>query len=159
MSVYPRAIRPYYKGHSREEDEKLADELFFGTSAIINEKTGRSRHDYLPANGSDERLAFEALERLLSFSCGDLNSDVLGGLLASLDRSGSFGRRFVFEEKRKRAVGAPTDLQIALYVQSRHRLGLKIKAAEWAAKEFGVSRKTVYAALKRIRCESPWLKI
>lgn len=159
MSVYPRAIRPYYKEHSREEDEKRARELFFGTSTIINEKTGRTRHDYLPANGPDERRAFDALERLLLFFCGELDPEILGGLLASLERDGSFGRRLVFKKQRKRRVGTPTDLQIALCVQSRHRLGLKIKAAEWAADKLGVSRKKVYDALKRIRRESPWLEV
>ena len=159
MSVYPHAIRPYYKGHSREEDEKLVDELFFGTSTIIDEKTARCRHEYLPAGGSHERRAIEALERLLAFSRGDLNPDILAGLLCSLDPGGSFGRRLVFKRrKRMRAADAATDLQIALYVQSLHRLEVT-KAAEWAAEKFDVSRKTVYKALKRIRRESSWLKV
>jgi hypothetical protein len=67
---YP-VLRPYYKGHSREEDEKLAEKLFFGTSSI-DKKTSRERHDYLLVGGPDERRAFEALERLLVYSCGDL---------------------------------------------------------------------------------------
>src|SRR5262245_44540301 len=103
-SPYPSAIRPYYKGHSREEDEKLARELFFGTSTIIDGKTDRWCHEYLPADSPEERRAFEALERLLEFSCGDLNPDVLGGLIASLERDGSFGRRLVFKKERKRSV-------------------------------------------------------
>ena len=152
-------LRPYYKGHSREEDEKLAQELFYGTSTI-DKKPGRSRHDYLLAGSPDERRAFEALERLLYFSCGDLDPGILGGLLSSLDRGGSFGRRLVFEKKRKRPADSATDLQIALHVRSlHHRLGKKEAAVKQAMADFDLSRKTVFEAMKRIRAESPWLEV
>ena len=152
-------LRPYYKGHSREEDEKLAQELFYGTSTI-DIKTGRSRHDYLLAGSPDECRAFEALERLLLFSCGDFDPGILGGLLSSLDRGGSFGRRLVFEKKRKRPADSATDLRIALYIRSLHRAGWKIEAAvKRAMNAFGLSRKTVFKARKRIRRESPWLEV
>jgi len=36
-SPYP-LLRPYYKGHSREEDEKLSNELFYGTSTVVDKK-------------------------------------------------------------------------------------------------------------------------
>jgi hypothetical protein len=152
------ALRPYYKGHNRAEDERLTKELFFGMT-VRNEKTGRDCHYYLPDNSPEERLAFEALVRLLVFSCGDLNEDALGGLLSSLDRGGSFERRLVFEKKRKRPADAPADLQIFLYVERRIRAGQQVKTAvDDAVNKFKVTRKTVFAARRRIRRESPWLE-
>ena len=157
-SPYP-LLRPYYKGHSREEDEKLSNELFYGTSTVVDKKTGRCRHDY--PDGLDERRAIEALKRLLVFSCGDLDEGILGGLVASLDPGGSFGRRLVFEpRKRKRPADSATDLQIALRVRSlHHRLGKKEAAVTQAMADFDLSRKTVFEAMKRIRAESPWLEV
>ena len=159
-SPYP-LLRPYYKGHSREEDEKLAEELFYGIM-VRDKKTGRDCHRYPPENSLRERQGVEALCRLLSFSCQELEPMILGGLLGSLDFNGSFGRRLVFKprRKRKRPTDAPTDLQITLYVQSLHRAGWGIDAAVAdAEKKFGRSRKTVYAAMKRIKRESPWLEV
>lgn len=159
-SPYPKAIRPYHKGFSREQDEKLAGELFYGISTF-NKKTGRWHHNYLVTGGPKERQGIEALQRLLLFSCGDLDADILGGLLCSLDDSGSFGRRLVFGlRKRKRPTGSATDLQIALEVRALHRTGWKIEAAvKQVSTHFGVSRKTVFAARKRVRTESPWFEV
>ena len=158
-SPYP-LLRPYYKGFSREEDEKLAKELFYGTTAR-NEKTGRDCHQYSPKDGPQERRGLEALCRLLCVNCGDLDSEILGGLVASLDPGGSFGRRLVFElRKRKRPAGSATDLQIFLYVEGRIRTGQQVEAAVAdAMANFGLSRKTVFAARQRIQRESPWLKV
>jgi hypothetical protein len=157
---YPKAIRPYLKGYSQEQDEKLARELFFGTSTF-NKKTSRWHHDYPPTGGSHERQGIEALQRLLLFSCGDLDSDILAGLLCSLDDGGSFGRRLVFElRKRKRPPGSATDLQIALQVRALRRENWKITAAvAHVSKQLGLTEKTVYAARRRIRTESPWLEV
>jgi hypothetical protein len=152
----PSIQRPYWKDHSRKHDEKLAKGLFFGMSTI-DKKTGRWRYEY-PSN---EGQAFEALQRLLQFSCGDLDPDVLGGLLASLDRVGSFGRRLVFEKKRKRPAeaGAVEDFQIAIHIQAQHRrLGKMDAAVADAQAEFGISRKTAYQALKRTKEECPWFE-
>ena len=148
---YPYPPRPYSKGFSREEDEKLAEELFYGTT--VRDKTGRDCHRY----PSEDSLHVEALCRLLLFS--DLPSEIIGGLLCSLDKGGSFGRRLVFKQrKRKRPVGAATDLQITLYVQSLKRAEWPVDAAVAnAEKKFGLSRKGVYGARKRIKAESPWL--
>jgi hypothetical protein len=151
--------RPYYKGHRRQQDEKLAEKLFFGTT-VRDKKTGRDCHRYPPENSPHERQGVEALCRLLLFNCQDLGAEILGGLLCSLDLDGSFGRRLVFKRrKRKRPAGFATDLQIALFMQSLRRAGWPIEAAvERATKEFKLSRKSVYAARKRIRTESAWLK-
>jgi hypothetical protein len=151
-------IRSYDKEHSRTEDEKLANELFFGTSTIIDKRTGRCRHDYL--TGSNETRAIGALQRLLLHSSGDLNPEILGGLLASLDPGGSFGQHLVFKRrKRKRPVGATTDLQIFFYVQALERAGEKNEAAVRSAMEkFELSRNAIYEARARIRRDSPWLE-
>jgi len=157
QNPYP-LVRPYYKRHSREKDEKLARELFYGTS-IIDKKTGRQRH-YYPLEGSqDEQAAFEAVQRLLIFSCTDLDEEILGGLYASLDRGGSFGRRLIFEKKRKQRADSSDHLTVAMSVWSLHRAGWGIDAAVAdAEKKYKVSRKTVYVALARIKRENPGLE-
>jgi hypothetical protein len=54
----------YWEGHNREEDEGLAQELFFGRT--VDDKTGRAKIEY-PVQGSKrERSAKEALIRLLT---------------------------------------------------------------------------------------------
>jgi hypothetical protein len=153
-SPYPRT---YYKDYSSEEDEKLAEELFYGTM-VRDKKTGRDCHEYLPEGSPQERQAFDALQRLLTFS--DLPSGVLAGLVCSLDPGGSFGRRLVFKRrKRKRPVGAATDLQIFFYVQSLERAGLKIESAiQYAMDNFDLSRNAVFEARARIRRENPEFK-
>lgn len=152
-SPYPR---PYHKGHSRAQDEKLAGELFYGTT-VRNEKTGRDCHLYPPENSPHERQGVEALGRLLLCDCQDLSPDVLGGLLASLDLGGSFGRRLLFKpRKRKRPAGAATDLQIFFYVQSLEHAGWKTESAVQSAMDkFDLSRNAVYEARARIRRENP----
>jgi hypothetical protein len=156
-SPYPSPARPYYKGHSREEDEKLARNLFFGTSTI-DKKTGRERHRY--PDSQDERGAIEALQRLLICSCKDLDPEILGGLLSALDSGGSFERHIVFKTKKEKPTGKPTDLQMVMKVQALHRAGWPIDAAvQKTAEVFGPSRKTVYAAMKRVKKETPWLAV
>lgn len=151
---YPYPPRPYSKGYSREEDEKLAEELFYGTT--VRDKTGRDCHRYPSENSPHERQGVEALCRLLLFS--DLPSEIIGGLLCSLDSGGSFGRRLVFKpRKRKRPADSRTDLQIALYVGNLVRIGMK-KPINQAMVKFGISRETVFRAKRRIKRESPWLK-
>jgi hypothetical protein len=153
-SPYPSLPRPYYKGHNREEDEKLAEELFYGTM-VRDKKTGRDCHYYLPEDSPRERQALDALLRLLNFS--DLSPGVLAGLYCSLNLDGSFGRQLVFKSrKRKRRADAATDLQIALYVSAR---GNDKGAIMDAMSEFNLSRKAIFAARKRVRLENPGLKI
>jgi hypothetical protein len=153
------ALRPYYKGHNRAEDEKLAKELFFGT-IVRDKKRRRDCHYYLPKHSQEERLAFEALERLLVDSCGDLDPEVLGGLVSSLGRGGSFGRRLIFEKKRKRRADSVTYLQIAMHVRDLRKAGWQKDAAVKDAEDkYNVSRKTAYKALKRVRRDSPWLEV
>jgi hypothetical protein len=150
--------RPYYKGFSRKEDEKLANELFYGTSTI-DKKTGRERDDYPPVDSPEEHRAIEALQRLL-WTSKNLDEGVLIGLTTALEPGGSRGRRLVFKpRKSKKKAGYPSDLEIALYVRS---LGPDAKkAAQQAVVHFGLkakyAKKGVYDALKRVRIECPWL--
>lgn len=102
---YPYPPRPYSKGYSREEDEKLAEELFYGTT--VRDKTGRDCHRYPSENSPHERQGVEALCRLLLFS--DLPSEIIGGLLCSLDSGGSFGRRLVFKPRKKKTASRLSD--------------------------------------------------
>jgi hypothetical protein len=68
-SPYPRAVRAYWKGYSREQDKRLAKKLFYGTT--VRDKTGRDHHRYLPEDGPEEREGFEALRRLLFYGWND----------------------------------------------------------------------------------------
>jgi hypothetical protein len=131
--------------------------LFYGTT--VRDKIGRDCHRYPSENSPHERQGVEALCRLLSFS--DLPSEIIGGLLCSLDSGGSFGRRLVFKRrKRKRPVGAATDLQIYFYVQSLERAGLKTEAAvKYAEDKFHLSRNAVFEARARIRRENPGFEV
>ena len=153
---------PFYKGHSRDEDEKLAEKLFYGTM-VHDQKTGRDYHRYPPENSPHERQGVEALCRLLMFSCQDnLEPGILAGLLCSLDLGGSLGRRLVFKpRKRKRPVGAATDLQVYFYVQSLERpRGMKTKSAvQYAIDKFHLSRNAVFEARARIRRENPGFEV
>jgi hypothetical protein len=98
---------------------------------------------------------------LLVFSCQDLEPGILAGLLCSLDLGGSFGRQLVFKpRKRKRPVGAATDLEIYYYVQSLEHTGLKTEAAvRYAMDKFDLSRNAVFEARARIRRENPGFEV
>jgi hypothetical protein len=148
---------PFFRGHSRDEDEKLAEKLFYPATV----RAGRDCHRYPPENSAHERQGVEALSRLLVFSCQDLEPGILAGLLCSLDLGGSFGRQLVFKpRKRKRPVGAATDLEIYYYVQSLEHTGLKTEAAvRYAMDKFDLSRNAVFEARARIRRENPGFEV
>jgi hypothetical protein len=154
-SPYPRTPRPYYKGHSREQDERLANELFYGVTAT-NKETGRVRHHYLLADGPHERRGFEALRRLLSFSCGDLDSGILAALYCSLDSDGGNERQLVFKFRKKgNRHDFTADLQIVLHIEGLVRVGQKKEAAiRQTMSDLGLSRKTVFAAAKRVKARN-----
>jgi hypothetical protein len=155
-SPYP-LLRPYWKGHSREEDKKLAKELLYGSSTI-NKKTGRCQSYYPVAGGPHEYRAFEALRRLLCFSCRDLEPEILAGLVCALDSRGSFERRLVFQFRKKgNRHDFAADLEIAMYVEGLIRVGQK-KPIEHAMANFNLSRKTVFAAIRRFKNRASWLK-
>ena len=140
--------RPYWDGFSREQDEKLAHQLFYGIT-VRNEKTGRTRCKYLSNNSSQARDGFEALQRLLLFSCQDLPPSIEMPLLSTLDPDGSVWGRLVFQRPKKGRRDAGADFQIDFEVGLLIRRGWKTEAAvrEVMAK-FGLSRKAVFAARK-----------
>jgi hypothetical protein len=155
-SPYPR---PYYKGHNRAQDEKLANELFYGASAI-NKKTGRWHSHYLSAGSPEERRALDALRRLLSFSCGDLDPAILEGLLGSLDSRGGLARQLAFKYRKKgKRHDFAADLDVAMRVGALVRAGEQTEAAVAKVREeLGLSRKAVFAAIKRFNDTAFWLK-
>jgi hypothetical protein len=159
-SPYPSPPRPYWKGHNREEDKKLAKELFYGT-AIRNKKTGLDYWRYPPQNSQHEHQGVEALCRLLS-NCQGLEPTILAALVCSLRSGSDFERRLIFKSRRKRGrpVGSLADFQIAVYVAVRRLNGLNTKLAVMDAKdEFGITQKTVFAAMKRAKTKKPWFKV
>jgi hypothetical protein len=144
-------VRHYFEGYSREQDEKLAEQLFYGIT-IRNENTGRLRHKYLPHNGPQERQGFEALQRLLLFSCQDLAPSILTALLGTLDLDGSTWGRLVLKRRKKGKRDVAADLQINFYIERRIKKGEKTEAAvEGAMAQFGLTRKAVFAARKRAK--------
>jgi len=149
-SLYPRAVRPYWKSHSREQDEKLAKDLFFGTSTI-NKKTGRWYSYYLPKDSPDERHAFEALRRLLSHSCGDLEPAIFAALLNSLNSKSK--RRLVFKNRKRGKSDHAADLDIHIRVEGLIHAGWPTEAAvAQVGKDLGgLSRKAIYAARSRVK--------
>jgi hypothetical protein len=158
-SPYPSLPRPCYKGYSREQDEKFAKELFYGT-AIRNKKTGLDYWRYPSQNSPHESQSVEALCRLLS-SCQGLEPTILAALVCSLRSGSDSKRRLVFKSrKRGRPTGSLADFQIASYVDFQRRNGSNTKIAVMDAQnEFNQSRKAIFAAMKRAKTKSPWLKV
>ena len=147
-SPYPRTPRAYWDGFSREQDEKLAEQLFYGIT-VHNKKTGRMHHKYLSNNSPHKRQSFEALQRLLLFSCEDLAPSILIALLGSLDSDGSVWGRLVFKRPMKGRKDPAADFQIDFEVEHS---GLKTEAAvRQAMAKFGLSRKAVFEARKRAK--------
>ena len=159
-SPYSSLPRPYWKGHNREEDEKLAKELLYGT-AIRDKKTGLHYHRYPPQNSQQEHQGVEALCRLLS-NCQGLKPTILAALVCSLRSGSDFGRRLVFKSRKrgKPFTSSLADFQIASYVDFQRRNGSNTKIAVMDAQnEFNQSRKAIFAAMKRAKTKSPWLKV
>jgi hypothetical protein len=98
-SPYPSLPRPYYKGHNRKEDEKLAKELFYGV-VVRNKKTGLDYWRYPPQNSQHEHQDVEALCRLLS-NCQGLAPTILAALVCSLRSGSGFGRRLISNREKK----------------------------------------------------------
>jgi hypothetical protein len=144
--------RPYHAGYSRKQDERLAEQLFYGIT-VRNEKTGRLRHKFLSNNSPQERQGFEALERLLFFSCQDLAPSILIALLSTLDPSGGVGGRLVFKRRKRGKRDTAADFQIDFEVE--HLKNYKRWKPEAAVKsvgdKFGLQRSAVFEAIARNR--------
>jgi hypothetical protein len=147
-------LRPYWKGYSREQDQKLVLKLFYGIT-IRDKKTGRDRHQYLSDDSPEEREGRQALCRLLSNNHAD--PGILAALCCAL--TGRLGRRLVFKNQRKGKRNDAADFQVAIHVEFLRHTGWKNEAAvQQAMEDFGLSRKAVFEARKRVRHKSPRLK-
>jgi hypothetical protein len=136
---------------SAKSKEKLATQLFYGIT-VPNKKTGRMRHKYLSNNSPHEREGFEALQRLLLFSCQDLPTPISIALLGTLDPDGSVWGRLVFKRRKKGRQDVVADFQIEFDYEHLISGGWKPEAAvKQVMEKFGLSRKAVYAARKRAK--------
>src|SRR5215467_13855974 len=97
-SPYPK-ILPYWKGYDREKDERHARDLLYGVT-VLNQKTGRYQHRYLPRDSPQEHHALEALRRLLSRGYRDIGP-ILASLICALDPNSNIDRRLVFERRKQ----------------------------------------------------------
>ncbi len=151
----PFVPRLYWENHNREEDEGLAQELFFGRT--VNDKTGRTKIEY-PVQGSKrERSAKEALIRLLTHHSDVAGIKVVGDLCDALKGEGKGERRLVFQFRQKgKRRNLSGDYAVALYVATK---GMKDGSVEAAVSEamsfFGLSRKAVFAKMQRVK---NWMK-
>lgn len=142
----------YWKGFSREDDEALAMQLFFGRRG--QDKKGRVKKEYLVQDSPPERLAREALVRLLTyFTTNDGPIDVIAALCSAL--RGSPERRLVFKfQKKGNRPDLSGDIAVTLFVDRRRREGVKVESAVREAMEvFNLSRKAVFEAMKKVRTE------
>jgi hypothetical protein len=143
-SPYPRT---YWRGYSREQDQKLVLKLFYGIT-IRDKKTGRDRHQYLSDDSPEEREGRQALCRLLSNNHAD--PKILAALCCAL--TGCLGRRLVFKNQRKGKRNDAADFQIAMHVEFLRYTGWKTEAAiRQVMEDLGLSRKAVFEARKRDR--------
>jgi hypothetical protein len=149
MSPFIPQHPAYWKGYSRKEDEELAEELFFGRT--VWSKTGRAKREYLVKDSARERSAIKALIRLLS---RDDWSDTKDLLFDALKSDGRGERRLVFQFRRKgKRPNLSTDYAVAIWVAKRvSEEGWKVEAAvSEAMSVYGLSRKAVFASIRRVK--------
>jgi hypothetical protein len=148
------AYRPYWRGYDQEEDESLAEKLFFGRSVI--DAAGREKQEYLVKNSPQERSAREALARVVAYYSGGDGPLVMSLLCCALmNANNAKVQRIDFKSGNKRGGGRSNpyaDLQIY-----HHYRGLKPGRGEGKAaiyntmQKFGRSRKAVFAAIQRAK--------
>jgi hypothetical protein len=154
---------PYWKGHDRETDEKLAKELIFGIliPATISQPVGKKprtrrpfvtreclRHEYLKHDSEREKEARRAFCRLLMHS--NPSPEILAAAVVMLSPDVATARQLVFQfRKRKPRHNRGLDLSIERYIAER---GDKVEAAVAdTMKAFGLTRKAVFDARRRAR--------
>jgi hypothetical protein len=140
---------PYWKGFDIEEDQELAGELFYGTTASPG--AHGSKTEYLKPDSPRERSACQALARLLSYYVRDPNGfEIIAPLCAALMDCSSANRRIVFKRRKGRPKAA--DIAVALFVVRREDEGLQNKnAISDAMNRFKLSRSAVFKAIKRTK--------
>jgi hypothetical protein len=98
----PGRSRSYWKDYDQKEDEGLALELLDGRS--VCDQVGRLRTEYVPPNSPRERLAREALARLLSHyrrDAGHEGQRMIHLLCEAFAEDGKTQRRLVFQFRKK----------------------------------------------------------
>jgi hypothetical protein len=144
--------RRYWKGHDQKADELLAEELFIGRR--ISSASGRAKTEFPAQNGSRERLAREALARLLSYYAGENGLEILALLCSALMNDGGTDRRIAFQFRKKGKRGdKAADYQVGLTVLSLVKDdGVGVDAAvKYAEQIFELSPQAVYRAVKRVK--------
>jgi hypothetical protein len=142
--------RPYYKGYNQKDDEELAKQFLYGRARP--NKKGFAKIEYLKQGTSEERLAREALHRFLSYHTSlDAPPVIMAGLFVAL--RGESTRRLVFKfQKKGRRPDSTRDELMASFVDQLTVRGWKKEAAVHETMErYGLSRKAVFAALRRAR--------
>jgi hypothetical protein len=154
IGTYVPLYEPYWKNFALVEDERLAKELFSGRE--IKDARGREKTQYLRAGSQRERLAREALVRLLMYYTRNTpnkpNVTVL--LCAALRDDFDTKRRVSFGFRKSGGRSDPADdWQVGQYVLSRvngKRGDVKAAIAD-AMDKFGLSRKTIFKKVKRTK--------
>jgi hypothetical protein len=144
------AYRPYLRGHDQEKDEELAEELFLGR--LVVDAAGRSRRKYPAKNSPRERLAREALARIVTYYTGEDGPPIMYYLSGALTCVGAKRIDFKFD-KRGGKSDLYADLQISVYYRGIKKPGRgRGKAAiDDTMQKFGLSRKAVFEALRRVK--------
>ena len=149
----PFSPRPYWKGYDPRKDQSLAEDLLYGKGG--NDKTGRVIKEYFAKDSISERLAIDALGRLLTYWTAEVIQahEIVGALCRALKVNGVTERRLVFQFRKqgKRSyLGA--DYAVALHVGSRVIDGWKTEAAVHdAMNTYRLSRKGVFDAIRRVK--------
>jgi hypothetical protein len=137
------ASRPY----DRNDDEKLALELFYGRAKI---KNGRFRLEFLKSK-QDQQKAREALGRLIALAISDPSPWSFALVWAILSVK-SVPCQLIFKPKRGNRSDIIADLQLAMNVELLVCQGCKVDfAAEEIGKAYGLTKKAVFDAMKRVK--------
>ena len=92
---------PYWKGHDQEGDETLSRELFHGRA--VRDGAGKRKTDYLRKDSDRERLARDALTRLLMYHARNSDAqEIISWLCCALRNDGGTDRRIVLEFRKKK---------------------------------------------------------
>jgi hypothetical protein len=149
---FPFSRHPYWKGYDKKEDECLAEDLLYGKAG--HDKTGRLIKEYLVKDSPEERLAIEALIRLLTYWTAHAEAPgIVAALGSALRSNGVTERRLVFQFRKKgKRSYLGTDYAAALHVESRTIEGWPKEAAVHdAMKTYRLSRKGVFDAIRRVK--------
>ena len=109
--------RPYWKGYDHQKDKNLVDQLFLGRT--VRDAAGKPLIKYFSKDSPQERLAREALTRLLMYSTKDADDlDIIALLCCALRADGGSERRIVFQFRKRggRRSNKAGDLSVYLHV-------------------------------------------